>query len=96
MTCSCIFNRYSLQIEQRASLKEGLSQLPAPKNDYEIVIPEDSEGGAKGEDEEDRAGEFVEDQADLDERREGELAKKRNNSLIASQIFPIHTRFNRN
>ena len=49
------------------------------------MIPEDSEGGAKGEDEEERAGEFVEDQADLDERREEELAKKRNNSLIEYQ-----------
>ena len=26
--------------EMRAQLKAGLSRLPAPKNDYEIVIPE--------------------------------------------------------
>ena len=26
--------------EMRAQLKAGLSSLPAPKNDYEIVIPE--------------------------------------------------------
>ena len=26
--------------EMRAQLKSGLSSLPAPKNDYEIVIPE--------------------------------------------------------
>ena len=65
------------QIEQRASLREGLSQLPTPKNDYEIVIPEDAESGDAKADEDAKSADFVEDQADLDERREEEIARKR-------------------
>ena len=69
------------QLEHRASLKDGFSHLPTPLNDYEIVIPDQegaageaaaaaTEGAAQAED-------YVEDQADLDARREEEIAKKR-------------------
>ena len=70
------------QLEHRASLKDGFSHLPTPLNDYEIVIPEQegaegeaaaaatAEGAAQAED-------YVEDQADLDARREEEIAQKR-------------------
>ena len=69
-----------LQLEQRASLKDGLSRLPAPRNDYEIVIP-DQEGASSGTESQtesaDVSADFVEDQADIDARREEEIARKR-------------------
>ena len=50
----------------RSQLRTGLSQLPAPKNDFEIVVPdlEETEGG---EGEEVRHG-YVEDAAEVEER----------------------------
>ena len=33
----------SINSENSAELKMGLSSLPAPKNDYEIVVPEDGD-----------------------------------------------------
>ena len=54
-------------------LRSGLSSLPRPKNDYEIVVPENEEmdtGPAQD-------GQHVEDQADVDDRRDEELAKQR-------------------
>ena len=62
-------------MDQKASLKDGLAGLPAPKNDYEIVIPE-QEGEGEVEDSHVEAADFQEDQADLDTRREEELAKQ--------------------
>merc|ERR1712223_1260222 len=68
------------QREMRETLKMGLSSLPVPKNDFEIVIPE-----AMGEDAaEDEDAHWVEDQADLDNqtaeqfrlRREAELRRR--------------------
>lgn len=53
------------------SLKMGLSSLPAPKNDYEIVVPED-EIGAEGASME---TDHLEDQADIDAKHQAELEK---------------------
>ena len=50
------------QREMKETLKMGLSSLPQPKNDFEIVIPE-----AMGEEAiEDEGQSWVEDQADID------------------------------
>lgn len=49
----------------------GLSSLPAPKNDYEIVVPED-EIGAEGASME---TDHLEDQADIDAKHQAELEK---------------------
>ena len=77
MVCTLCFLIYCFvfsQQEQKELLKRGLAGLPAPKNDYEIVIPESedqqTEDGTEKED-------YVEDQADLDARREQELLEKR-------------------
>lgn len=52
--------------ENAAMLKMGLASLPAPKNDYEIVVPEDNEDNVEmGED----GNSLVEDQSDVDNRR---------------------------
>lgn len=56
-------------------LKSGLSRLPAPKNDYEIVLPEEQESGREKE-QIDVEMDVVEDQTDV-ERREEELLKAR-------------------
>ena len=50
----------------RSQLRAGLMQLPAPKNDFEIVVP-DMEEMEGGEGEEVRHG-YVEDAAEVQER----------------------------
>lgn len=55
------------QFELKAQLREGLRSLPAPRNDFEIVVPQRGEGGEDGEEGGDTAG-FVEDAGDVDER----------------------------
>ena len=53
--------------EARESLKMGLGALPAPKNDFEIVVPEDE---AEAVEMEDDANTWIEDQADVDQQTE--------------------------
>lgn len=53
------------QEELKAQLKAGLASLPAPSNDFEIVLPETAEGEA----EETTDNGFVEDAADVDARK---------------------------
>jgi len=47
-------------------LKLGLASLPAPKNDYEIVVPEDNEDNVEMGDD---ANTLIEDQSDVDNRK---------------------------
>ena len=54
-------------------LKRGLASLPAPKNDYEIVLPE-QDPAAESHSE---SNGFIEDQADVDARKEAEIAAQR-------------------
>ena len=56
------------QFEIRAQLRAGLSSLPTPKNDFEIVVPED-EGGMEVEEGSDVDPAYIEDAAEVDERR---------------------------
>lgn len=64
----------SYQKQVKSSLREGLAGLPMPKNDYEIVVPEqeDEDGNPVGAD-----GDSVEDQSDVDKRRVEEFQKQR-------------------
>lgn len=72
------------QQEQKELLKKGLAELPAPKNDYEIVIPESEDQQADDSSEKEN---YVEDQADLDARREQELLEKRMHEMkLRSQV----------
>merc|ERR1712051_511242 len=65
------------QREMRETLKMGLSSLPQPKNDFEIVIPE-----AMGEEAiEDEGQAWVEDQADIDNETAEEFRKRREAEL---------------
>lgn len=56
------FKNYQRQI--KTSLRDGLAALPAPKNDYEIVVPDHDDGNNDNMDVDD----VVEDQADIDAR----------------------------
>lgn len=56
-------------MESRSNLKKALSSLPAPRNDYEIVVPEDE---PQPTDSENSESVTVLDQADLDLLRQQE------------------------
>lgn len=66
--------------EMKETLKLGLSSLPAPKNDFEIVVPEaeDEDTEAAGES---NQSAWVDDQADLDHQTEEEYRKRREMAL---------------
>eukprot|EP00088_Acartia_fossae_P033594 TRINITY_DN3439_c0_g1_i1.p1 TRINITY_DN3439_c0_g1~~TRINITY_DN3439_c0_g1_i1.p1 ORF type:complete len:812 (+),score=302.93 TRINITY_DN3439_c0_g1_i1:50-2485(+) len=64
--------------EFSAELKMGLSSLPAPKNDYEIVVPEDAEDTVEMADDKNT---YIEDQADVDKRAEENARKAREEAL---------------
>ena len=52
----------------RSHLKRGLAGLPTPKNDFEIVVPEDMNENMEEVD----THQYIEDQADLDDRAEAD------------------------
>ena len=52
----------------RSHLKRGLAGLPTPKNDFEIVVPEDMNENVEDID----PHQYIEDQADLDDRAEAD------------------------
>merc|ERR1712025_146952 len=52
--------------ENVAVLKMGLSSLPAPRDNYEIVVPEDNEDNIEMVDD---ANIYIEDQSDVDQRK---------------------------
>ena len=56
-------------------LRLGLSSLPAPKNDYEIVVPEEE---LNEEETSASMNDVVEDQADIDARKQQELREQGN------------------
>ncbi|KAJ6638555.1 Cell division cycle 5-like protein [Pseudolycoriella hygida] len=65
------YKNYQKQL--KGSLREGLASLPAPRNDYEIVVPEDEDGNFEMTD----VNTIVEDQADVDARYVAEEKAKR-------------------
>jgi len=74
--------RDQLQINQgfgqasiKQELRKGLMSLPKPRNEFEIVLPqlEDGEEGEGKERGEDRSEEWVEDAADIEEKRRKEI-----------------------
>lgn len=66
------------QMNHMDQLRRGLAGLPTPKNDYEIVVPEDEHGGESGG----QGGRpMVEDQADLDDRAESDRERERQEEL---------------
>ncbi|XP_067008345.1 cell division cycle 5-like protein [Anabrus simplex] len=68
------FSNYQRQLKEQ--LRQGLGSLPAPRNDYEIVVPEEEEAEVVPE-----SANTIEDQADLDARYTAELRAKREQEL---------------
>merc|ERR1719266_2579701 len=68
-----------------ATLKAGLSSLPAPRNDYEIVVPEDSEENVEMADDDNT---YIEDQGDIDERAE-EMARLAHELAMSKRSAPV-------
>ncbi|KAK7078702.1 CDC5 cell division cycle 5-like protein [Halocaridina rubra] len=79
-----IDDRHALKAYQRnmrEALQSSLKSLPAPKNDFEIVVPDQEEGGSGvGEESEEREN-VVEDQADVDARAVSDAAARREAEL---------------
>lgn len=79
------------QREMKAQLNAQLSSLPAPRNDYEIVVPD--EGDDEMEDGLSGSGIHVEDQADVDAKREADIREQlarelRLRSQVVQRDFP--------
>lgn len=55
--------------EVKSSLRDGLATLPAPKNDYEIVVPENEEMDLEAP----STAAEVEDQSDVDAKRQRDI-----------------------
>lgn len=72
------------QRQMKSSLREGLSSLPTPKNDYEIVVPDDDQEEEPSE----SASISVEDQADIDAKRiAAQKERQRQEMLLRSQVI---------
>ncbi|XP_018322506.1 cell division cycle 5-like protein isoform X2 [Agrilus planipennis] len=68
----------------KEQLRVGLSGLPAPRNDYEIVVPENEQEEVINQGNE----QFIEDQADIDARKlEEEKAKAAQELALRSQVI---------
>jgi len=61
-----------LIVIQKDLLKHALSRLPAPRNDYEIVVPDSEFHVDSSTADED----FIPDQSDVEANREAELRAK--------------------
>jgi len=71
------------QRQVKSSLREGLASLPAPKNDYEIVVPDEEQ-----EEMTENTEMSIEDQADVDEKRIiDEKERQRQALLLRSQVI---------
>ncbi|VDK48780.1 unnamed protein product [Cylicostephanus goldi] len=68
-------------IEARAELRRALASLPEPRNDYEIVAPENEEG--ESEEQGEKEEEWVDDAAEVKEARAKQRALKRQRELAA-------------
>ncbi|GAB1598639.1 cell division cycle 5-like protein [Argonauta hians] len=87
------------QKDMKEQLKRGLAALPTPKNDYEIVVPENE--SMEVEEEGEQKENSVEDQADIDARNlKEQLALRakelRMNSQAVQRSLPRPTEINAN
>ncbi|KAF6208293.1 hypothetical protein GE061_016747 [Apolygus lucorum] len=75
---------YQSQVKEQ--LRSGLRGLPQPKNDYEIVVPENEMVVQEGD--QSAPNQSVEDQSDIDARQLAELAAQREKELKSrSQVI---------
>lgn len=90
-----LYKNYQKQL--KSTLKEGLATLPTPRNDYEIVVP-DQGNDDDAMDSSDPAA-VVEDQADVDARKVAEQEAKRKRELekrsqVVQRTLPRPTEVN--
>lgn len=71
-------------IVQTEMLKHALSRLPAPRNDYEIVVPDTESQMDNSAIDED----FIPDQADVEANREAELRAK--SELLVTHVVACY------
>ena len=70
------------QQEQMANLRSGLAGLPTPKNDFEIVLPEELPDGTHEEElGGERADGYVADMGDEEEKYRQEMERQRQEQL---------------
>ncbi|XP_046435737.1 cell division cycle 5-like protein [Neodiprion virginianus] len=75
----------ALHKQVKEQLRAGLSTLPTPRNDYEIVVPEGEGDDEKGNESSDN---IIEDQADIDARRQQEIIEQQKRDLAQrSQVI---------
>lgn len=75
--------QHHYQKSLKEQLRMKLSSLPAPKNDYEIVVPEEEEKAS-----EPSQSQMIEDQADVDARYQAEQkAKEARELALRSQVI---------
>ena len=82
----------------RENLRKALSELPKPKNEYEIVLSEDE---LESKDDREKDSFTFEDQADVDARKEAELeaellAKMKRQTQAVQRNFPRPSEINQN
>ncbi|KAI4472800.1 hypothetical protein M0804_015604 [Polistes exclamans] len=74
-----------IQKQAKEQLRAGLIALPTPRNDYEIVVPDDE---TINENTSTPANDIVEDQADIDVRQQQELLEQKKRELARrSQVI---------
>ncbi|XP_043491814.1 cell division cycle 5-like protein, partial [Polistes fuscatus] len=74
-----------IQKQAKEQLRAGLIALPTPRNDYEIVVPDDE---TIDENTSTPANDIVEDQADIDVRQQQELLEQKKRELARrSQVI---------
>ncbi|CAI4226521.1 unnamed protein product [Auanema sp. JU1783] len=82
-------------LEAKADLRRALGNLPQPKNDYEIVAPEEDEEKEEDEDVED----WIEDASELDEERAKRRALQRQKEFarrtqVIQRQLPVPSKVN--
>lgn len=71
----CGFHICSFSVDgnfARKQLRKSLAQLPRPKNDYEVVAPEDDQSESEASEE----GEFIPDAADVEAQKRKKLSEE--------------------
>ncbi|ESN99205.1 hypothetical protein HELRODRAFT_155960 [Helobdella robusta] len=75
-------------IQTKYSLKKALANLPAPKDDYEIVLPEEQNGVEDGLENGDDGSHLLPDQSDVDQMKEEKIQAERLKELKSrSQVM---------
>nr|XP_039267244.1 cell division cycle 5-like protein [Styela clava] len=73
-------------IDEKQHLKASLIKLPAPRNDFEIVLPEDMNGEGEEEHHDNIPSDFIEDAAEIEAEKQAKIEAAR-----AAELEKRHT-----